>query len=98
MVKTSSKVKKETNLSVLLTEKQWREIRPYVLMKPTPHHLTLTPQQKIIALLVAQGRSNKEIAYDMGLTENTIKTHVSIMLKNNNVHNRVQLALLMMRN
>ena len=36
----------------------------------------LSPRQVVILRRIAEGRENKQIAYDMGITENTVKTHV----------------------
>lgn len=35
----------------------------------------LTPREIMIVRSVAQGRRNKEIAFDLGLTENTVKVY-----------------------
>jgi len=37
---------------------------------------------------VARGLSNKQIAYQLGLTEGTIKVHITIILKTLDVANR----------
>jgi DNA-binding NarL/FixJ family response regulator len=42
-----------------------------------PAGVTLTSRQKQVLSLIAQGRSNKEIARVLGLTERTIKFHVA---------------------
>ena len=39
-------------------------------------HSDLSPQQREVALLLAQGRTNAEIAHDLGLTLNTASYHV----------------------
>lgn len=48
----------------------------------------LTPRQVEVIKLIAKGRSNKQIAYDLGLTEGTVKLHVTAILKIFNVYNR----------
>jgi DNA-binding NarL/FixJ family response regulator len=45
---------------------------------------------------MSEGHSNKEIAYRLGLAEQTVKTHVSAILRSLGVSNRSQ-AILMMR-
>ncbi len=49
---------------------------------------TLTPRQIDVIRLIAKGRSNKQIAYELGLTEGTVKLHVTAILKIFNVYNR----------
>lgn len=48
----------------------------------------LTPRQIDVIKCIAQGHSNKQIAYDLGLTEGTVKLHVTAILKLLNVYNR----------
>lgn len=40
---------------------------------------SLTPQQRSIAVLIAQGLGNKQIARRMGLADNTVKNHITII-------------------
>ena len=47
----------------------------------------LTPRQ-IDVLLISKGYSNKQIAYELGLTEGTVKLHVTAILKLLKVYNR----------
>ena len=48
----------------------------------------LTNRQSQVLGLVAKGMSNKQIAYTLGLTEGTVKLHVTAILKILNVYNR----------
>ncbi|MCP1469091.1 hypothetical protein J3E64_000762 [Sphingobium sp. OAS761] len=41
----------------------------------------LTPRQREVLVAMAKGRLNKQIAYDLGLTERTVKMHRSAMLR-----------------
>lgn len=54
--------------------------------------LILTEQHIVIARLVAQGLTNREIAEQLYLSENTIKFHVQNMMRKMDVHNRVALV------
>lgn len=54
----------------------------------------LTDRQLDILRLVAQGQSNKEIARDTSLSDNTVKVHVSAILRALNLSNRTQIGLL----
>ena len=49
----------------------------------------LTPRQLQVLKLVAAGFSNKDIAHELNCSDGTIKLHVSAILKELNVHNRV---------
>ncbi len=48
----------------------------------------LSPRQIDVIRLISQGKSNKQIAYELGLTEGTVKLHVTAILKVLNVYNR----------
>ena len=48
----------------------------------------LSQRQVEVLKLIAKGQSNKQIAYELGLTEGTIKLHVTAILKLLNVYNR----------
>ncbi|WP_377469345.1 response regulator [Paenibacillus chartarius] len=53
----------------------------------------LTEREMEVLRLIAQGRSNKEIAADCGISEKTVKTHVSSVLAKLNLADRTQAAL-----
>ena len=44
-------------------------------------HATLTPRERQVLKLVALGRLNKQIAYELGITEVTVKLHRSGVMK-----------------
>lgn len=48
----------------------------------------LTPRQIDVLKLIAKGKSNKQIAYELSLTEGTVKLYVTAILKILNVYNR----------
>ncbi|MBR2923124.1 MAG: response regulator transcription factor [Alphaproteobacteria bacterium] len=48
----------------------------------------LSPRQLDVLKLIAEGKSNKQIAFELGLTEGTVKLHVTAILKILNVYNR----------
>jgi DNA-binding NarL/FixJ family response regulator len=53
----------------------------------------LSPRQKEVLHYLAQGLSNKQIAYHMGLAEATVKLHTNALLRNFNAHNRTQAVI-----
>jgi DNA-binding NarL/FixJ family response regulator len=57
--------------------------------------LPLPPQQLRIARMVVAGKMNKEIAYEMGLTEGTVKGYLYVIFKKLRVRNRAELAVFM---
>ena len=57
----------------------------------------LTPRQLEILHLLAQGQSNKQIARHCQLSENTIKVHVSAILRALALSNRTQAGVLMQK-
>lgn len=52
----------------------------------------LTPREKEVLTLVAQGATNKEIASALTLTENTVKNHLRNILEKLHMENRTQAA------
>ncbi len=54
---------------------------------------SLTPAQLRVLQGICEGRLNKQIAYDMGITEATVKAHVTAVLRKLNVLNRTQAVL-----
>jgi NarL family two-component system response regulator LiaR len=57
----------------------------------------LTPREREVLVLVARGQPNKVIARELGVSEKTVKTHVSSVLGKLGVTDRTQAALLAVR-
>lgn len=53
----------------------------------------LTPRQREVLTRLREGKSNKQIAHELGLTEGTVKVHVTAILRLLGVRNRTQAAL-----
>jgi DNA-binding NarL/FixJ family response regulator len=58
----------------------------------------LTPREREVLAQVAEGRSNREIARLLHMSEKTVKTHVSSVLAKLGVADRTQAALYAVRN
>ncbi len=52
----------------------------------------LSPRELEVLLLVSQGKSNRQIAQDLGLSEKTVRNHVSNLLNKLLLSNRIELA------
>ncbi len=57
----------------------------------------LTPHQFKVLVKVCEAKLNKQIAYELGVTETTIKAHITLIFKKIGVHSRTQAVLLMQR-
>jgi len=57
----------------------------------------LTPREMEIVELVKQGLSNKIIAYNLKLSENTVRNHLRNIMEKLNLRNRVQVATLALK-
>lgn len=53
----------------------------------------ITQREKEVLTLIAQGKSNGEIAKIMVISNHTVKAHIESIYKKLNVHNKVQAAV-----
>jgi DNA-binding NarL/FixJ family response regulator len=58
---------------------------------------TLTPQQVRVLMMLSEGLLNKQIAYELGVSEATIKAHVSAILQKLGVDSRTQAVIAVAR-
>jgi DNA-binding NarL/FixJ family response regulator len=54
---------------------------------------TLTPQQVRVLIMLSGGLLNKQIAYELGVSEATVKAHVSAILQKLGVESRTQAVI-----
>ncbi len=54
---------------------------------------TLTPQQVRVLMMLSEGLLNKQIAYELGVSEATVKAHVSAILDKLGVDSRTQAVI-----
>ncbi len=57
----------------------------------------LSAREREVLNLIVRGRSNKEIATELGITESTVKCHVSVILMRHNVSDRTQAVVTALR-
>jgi DNA-binding NarL/FixJ family response regulator len=57
----------------------------------------LTTREMQIARAVAEGRGNRDIATQLGITEQTVKNHLTSVFEKVGVASRLQLALAILR-
>jgi DNA-binding NarL/FixJ family response regulator len=57
-----------------------------------PENVELTPTERKVVQLVAQGLANRDIAIKLEVSQRTVESHVSNMLNKTSLHNRTELA------
>ena len=57
---------------------------------PAPPHPSLTPRQNEVLRLLEQGRSTKQIADELHLSPETVRTHIRHLLRKLGVHSRLE--------
>lgn len=57
----------------------------------------LTPREQQIAAAIADGRTNRDIATRLGITEQTVKNHLTSIFEKVGVDNRLQLGLALVK-
>jgi DNA-binding NarL/FixJ family response regulator len=69
---------------------------PYVV-DADDHFIPLSPRETEILQSVTRGLSNKEIAKQLGISQQTVKNHMTSILKKLNVEDRTQAAVTALR-
>lgn len=81
----------DTHIDKILAEQMLREFSEQ-------NHITLNDEvdlstrEREILIWVAKGLTNKEIALQLGISENTVKNHIKNLFQKLHLNNRVQLA------
>ena len=63
-------------------------------MTPTLH---LTPRQHRLVRAIVRGRTNREIADELGMSEQTVKNQLSVVFQRFDVRSRLELAVAALR-
>ncbi len=82
----------ESLLDPAVTEKVLERVRRMASGSATDELAELTAQERKILLLVAEGKTNKEIAGEVFLSDKTVKNYVSSILSKLNLQRRTQAA------
>ena len=82
----------ESLLDPAVTEKVLDRVRRIATSAYTDELAQLTAQEQKILLLVAEGKTNKEIATEVFLSDKTVKNYVSSILSKLNLQRRAQAA------
>jgi len=82
----------ESLLDSAVTEKVLERVRRVASGSATDELADLTSQERKILLLVADGKTNKEIAAEVFLSDKTVKNYVSSILSKLNLQRRAQAA------
>lgn len=66
-------------------------------VEPEQRFIPLSPRETEILRSVTRGMSNKEIATDLGISQQTVKNHMTSILRKLNVEDRTQAAVTALR-
>lgn len=95
----------ELNAAIRAAFAGWAVLRPEELIsllrgpvaQPAQAHEELSPREVEVLRMVAEGLSNKEIAWRLQLSEHTIKYHVNSILTKLNASSRTEAVILGLR-
>jgi two-component system, NarL family, response regulator DevR len=82
----------ESLLDPAVTERVLERVRRMASGQADDELSVLTPQEQKILMLVAEGKTNKQIAADVFLSDKTVKNYVSSILAKLNLERRAQAA------
>jgi two-component system response regulator DevR len=82
----------ESLLDPAVTERVLERVRRMASGQAGDELSVLTPQEQKILMLVAEGKTNKQIAADVFLSDKTVKNYVSSILSKLNLERRAQAA------
>jgi len=83
----------EARLHPAIVRKLMEQVAHQTIPSPDTIPEEITGRERDVIRLVAQGRSNHEIAQELVISEKTVKTHVSNILGKLHLEDRTQLAI-----
>jgi DNA-binding CsgD family transcriptional regulator len=64
-------------------------------MSPDPKDsIAPTPRERELMMLIARGMQNKNIAYELKISENTVRAHIGNIMRKYRLQNRTQIAII----
>lgn len=75
-----------------LTASRLEILAPDAEVGGDPFDGLLTPRQAAVAEALRQGKANKIIAYELDLSESTVKVHIRAIMRKLQAHNRTEVA------
>ena len=84
-------------IQALMEGRQWLSPEAARRLSERNRCETLTPREKELVVLLAQGEANKQIASILGLSEETVKTHVRNILGKLQVRDRTEAVTVALR-
>jgi DNA-binding NarL/FixJ family response regulator len=88
----------EPLLSPRVTADLLVRVREAPASRALPGEPRLSPREAEVLRLIADGKGNPEVAQELGISEQTVKTHVSSLLEKLGAGNRIQAAVYAVRN
>ena len=82
----------ESMLDPSLTQRVFVEVRRSIKKEEAVAFVDLTGQERQVLALIASGKTNREIASELFLSEGTVRNYVSSILSKLNVSNRAEAA------
>ncbi|MHC2273513.1 DNA-binding CsgD family transcriptional regulator [Bradyrhizobium diazoefficiens] len=72
-----------------------QKTREEPVMSPDPKDsITPTPRERELMMLIARGMQNKNIAYELKISENTVRAHIGNIMRKYRLQNRTQIAII----
>jgi len=62
-----------------------------------PHGVKITPREAQVCNLIIEGKTNRQIAYELQLSEKTVEKYLDSLFRKYDIVSRVQLAVLLVR-
>ncbi|QFI77364.1 response regulator transcription factor [Bradyrhizobium betae] len=65
-----------------------------VMSLDSKNSITPTPRERELMMLIARGMQNKNIAYELKISENTVRAHIGNIMRKYRIQNRTQIAII----